>query len=456
MMTGLQKAAKFIFSTAILISSSFFMFAEEQDNTTISSTSMIDWSKNQFISNINLETEKAGIKMPSGKRSAIHIIDTKLPVLLKDPLLSLYVNSTQTLGDLVLDEDVTLEKITQIIDAGKKTPGVFVNETSTLRTTHTLNLINISSTMVKHNTPYKNPKPIEKISSRAYSGIIIDARGLLPVHGEFISDRTYPCFFPEIWDEDMNLIYEKNMGNPDLQKQQGLIHYDWSDDESKYSNRVGLDPMHIRARKVYGELRTDPVISRKDALKILTVPENLQLLKDGKIVVLLDKENLVHAVDAPEKTDSYYTAFKHLKETLETNTEKGPKVAEGGPGIQLVYDFKFVADSPKLLASELPEIEKLARELIKIDANHKYTILVEGHTADVNKPDGQMKLSVERTQTIINELVKNGLNKEIFSSKGYGGTEPIATNETAEGRAKNRRVVITVRPKTRTFIQKKK
>ena len=98
-------------------------------------------------------------------------------------------------------------------------------------------------------------------------------------------------------------------------------------------------------------------------------------------------------------------------------------------------------------------MQKLAESLKKLNSSNSYTILVEGHTADVNKPEGQMRLSIERTQTIIDELVKNGLDRSIFSYRGYGGTQPVASNDTPEGRAQNRRVIITARPKA-TYIQR--
>lgn len=419
----------------------------------ISSKSSVDWTKNVFSSDVSLDTEKAGINMPSGKNSAINMIETELPDLIKDQLLSLNVNSNYQLGDLVLDESITLEKITQIIDEGRKSPGVFTNGTLTMQTNHQINILEISNQMIKHNIPYKNQKPIEQISSRIYTGIIIDARGTLPVHGEFIKDKTYPCFFPEIWDENMNLIYERNMGNPNNEKSNGVVHYDWSDDEKKYQDRVGVDPMHIKARKVYGQLRTDPVISRNDALKILTVPENQNLLRDGKVVILLDKENLVYNVSAPEKAEEYYAAFREVQ-TFFAAADDSPVIKDSYKGIQIMYDLKFVADSSELLSSELPKIQDLAMLLNRINENNAFTILVEGHTADVNKPEGQMNLSVARTQTIIKELVSNGLPRNIFSYKGYGGTQPIASNDTPEGRAQNRRVVITARPKA-TYIQRK-
>ncbi|MBQ6779878.1 MAG: OmpA family protein [Treponema sp.] len=435
----------FLFCSAISLS-----FAQKQ--TVISSASSIDWTKDTFSSAVSLDMERAGIKMPSGKNSAVNKIETEMPELIKDPLLSLYVNSYQQLGDLVFSNDITLEQLTDIIDAGERTPGIFANGGSELRTNHKIQLTAISDLMIRHHYPYKNAKPIEEVASRPYSGIIIDARGSLPVQGEFINDIVSPCFFPQIWDEKMNLIYERNMGDPELERAQQMVLYHWSDNEDLYQDRIGLDPMHIHARRVYGRFRTDPVISRKDALKILSVPENLELLRQGKVVILLDKDKLIQSVGAPLKDEAYYTDYRTVKQHFATDVD-APIIIDGIPGLQFLYDLKFVADSAKLLPSELPKLQRLADSLKSINADSAYTILVEGHTADVNKPAGQMRLSVERTQTIIDVLVQNGLPRSIFSYRGYGGTVPIASNDTPEGRAANRRVIITARPKA-TYIQR--
>ena len=85
--------------------------------------------------------------------------------------------------------------------------------------------------------------------------------------------------------------------------------------------------------------------------------------------------------------------------------------------------------------------------------NNEYTILVEGHTADVGKPQGQMNLSIERTRTIMNALINEGIPSTLFTYRGYGGTMPAASNDTEEGRKQNRRVIITVRPKAITYVQ---
>lgn len=443
------------FISSLLFFSAFssFSFAENLAvRNIISSTSRIDWTKSEFISDIYLDTQKAEIAIPSGKKTAMSVTEKQIPALIKDQLLSINVSSDKQLGDLVLDGSITLEQITDLIDSGKKSPGIFTGGTLTMKTVHTLNLKEISAFLIKHHFPYKNPKPIETVASRAYTGIIIDARGKLQVHGEFVEDKTEPSFFPKIWDKEMNLIYERNMAEPENVEKNGLVRYDWRDDESFYQDRIGRDPLRIQAREVYGEIRTDPVISREDALKILTVPENLELLRQGKVVILLDRENLQKTVTVPEKTAEYYAILREIKQYALTKDDV-PIIHDSENGIQLLYDLKFVADQAVLLESEIPKVHNLAEILKKINENDAFTILVEGHTADVNKPAGQMRLSIERSQAIIDELVKAGLPRGIFSYKGYGGTQPVATNATPEGRALNRRVIITARPKA-TYIQR--
>ena len=308
--------------------------------------------------------------------------------------------------------------------------------------------------LVKHNTPYSPNIPIETVSSRPYSGIIIDARGLLAVQGEFVDSEAYPCLFPKIWDETMDLLYEKNMTYSEVAKTQGIVNYAWSDDESLYEHIVGKDPLRISARKVYGANRTDPVISRNDALKILSVPENLQLLKEGKVVILLDKDNLIYPVEFKLKTQSYYTKYKELEQFIYDKVIEDVVVDDKDDGLHIsIEDINFVPDSPELLPNEHERLDMIAEKLLEVVADNEYTLLVEGHTAAVGKPTGEMNLSILRAQAIIDELVARGINRDLFTYKGYGGTAPIGDNTTEEGRAKNRRVEIVVQPKT-TYIQR--
>ena len=418
------------------------------------SQSTVDWTKPAFFSTAELNISESNIILPSGRGAASTILETKIPLLIKDPLLSLPVDSSKKLGDTVLQDTLSLEEITKIIQDGKKTAPVYSNENDSIIINHTIKLNDISSKLVKHSIPYKPESPIEKTASRVYTGIIIDARGILPVQGEFVTSTGNPCLFPKVWNEDMELIYEKNIENSKTAKEQGIVSYHWSSDENLYRDRIGNDPLRITAKKIFGINRTDPVISNKDALKILSLGENRELLKQGRVIILLDKEQLVYSVGAPEKDESYYVIYRDTKNFFYERKIPDVEITDTYKGIQIsIQDIKFVADSSEILPEEKERIDAIYEELHKITKDNEFTIMVEGHTASVGKPIGEMNLSVERAGTIINQLVERGMKRSMFSYKGYGGTIPIGDNDTPEGRAQNRRVEIIIIPKA-TYIQR--
>ncbi len=438
-----------VFAVSAVLGSAF----AEIDNSTLASSSKVDWTTKKFTSQITLDINKAGMTLPAGRNSAESLIRIKTPSLLKDPVLSLYVDSASYLGDMVLDDVITLEQVTGIVEQARQTPALFSPDGKTAKTTNTIDMENIGRLLVKHKYPYTPEEPIDIVASRAYSGIIIDARGALPVHGEYVSSEVFPAFFPTIWDEEMNIIYEKNIADKKVVQNQGLVAYNWQDNFELYEERVGTDPLYIKACKVYGRNRTDPLIRRKDALKIITVDANRKLLAEGKVVVLLDKKNLVYDVQLPEKTPEYYASLKQIKKYMYENKVPDIDISDTLTGILFSVDLKFVPDSPNLLPNEAPRIRKIADMLSEIIKDNEFSILVEGHCADIGKPVGQMNLSIERTRTVMKALVAQGIPEKFFTYKGYGATRPIASNETEEGRAQNRRVDITARPKA-TYIQR--
>ena len=111
-------------------------------------------------------------------------------------------------------------------------------------------------------------------------------------------------------------------------------------------------------------------------------------------------------------------------------------------GLMLVInDLQFVANKAELLPGEEKRLDQIATLLKKVPKNQ---ILVEGHTARVGDESDEMGLSLERAHTIVKELTVRGVSKDQFITKGSGGTKPVADNETPEGRARNRRVEITI------------
>jgi len=75
------------------------------------------------------------------------------------------------------------------------------------------------------------------------------------------------------------------------------------------------------------------------------------------------------------------------------------------------------------------------------------TIITEGHTDSVGSPEYNQRLSERRARAVRDYMVSGGIAPTRIEAVGMGESKPVATNDTAEGRAENRRVELRVRKK---------
>ncbi len=101
----------------------------------------------------------------------------------------------------------------------------------------------------------------------------------------------------------------------------------------------------------------------------------------------------------------------------------------------------FEQGKTKLLPESYPELDLVA-EFLK--ANPKVEIRLAGHTDNRGSPHLNHQLSQQRVDVVRRYLVGKGVNHKRITGKGYGGTKPIASNDSDETRVLNRRVEFTI------------
>jgi outer membrane protein OmpA-like peptidoglycan-associated protein len=107
----------------------------------------------------------------------------------------------------------------------------------------------------------------------------------------------------------------------------------------------------------------------------------------------------------------------------------------------VLQNIEFEYAKYEFASSSIPELMRVVRWL---NANPSVRIEISGHTDNVSSLATNMPLSENRAKAIYDFLVQNGIPTERLQYKGYGPNKPVATNSTEEGRAKNRRVEMTV------------
>ncbi len=108
-----------------------------------------------------------------------------------------------------------------------------------------------------------------------------------------------------------------------------------------------------------------------------------------------------------------------------------------------IRNLRFVADQAVLLPGEEDRLDGIAEVLASVPDR---SIMVIGHTADVGTAISQLELSYQRARKIVDELTARGIEAGRLFYDGRGGREPVAPNDTDEGRARNRRVEIEILP----------
>lgn len=141
-----------------------------------------------------------------------------------------------------------------------------------------------------------------------------------------------------------------------------------------------------------------------------------------------------------ELTDSTFNEVQ--KQIAELDIDNADvKSDETGITISL-ENIQFMPDSAVLMESEKIKLQKISGILKKFPDND---LLVSGHTALAGTFGAREKLSKERAGAVAEYLIELGVKDEyhVFT-QGFGAEKPVASNDTPEGMARNRRVEITI------------
>ena len=107
---------------------------------------------------------------------------------------------------------------------------------------------------------------------------------------------------------------------------------------------------------------------------------------------------------------------------------------------EAIKDLQFESGKATIRSSSYPSLDRVAEILVK----KNFSLKLAGHTDNVGSDDANMKLSKDRAESVKDYLVSKGANPSRIEATGYGETQPIASNKTAAGRQKNRRVEFTL------------
>jgi outer membrane protein OmpA-like peptidoglycan-associated protein len=142
-----------------------------------------------------------------------------------------------------------------------------------------------------------------------------------------------------------------------------------------------------------------------------------------------------------DKTMMNYSDFDQNPDyVVETSDKKDDRPAGVEKKIIMQLNINFNVNSVTIKSTHLDQLKQMA-ELMKTYPDT--TVVIEGHTDSRGSATRNLEISQRRAQSIKKYFANTlGIAPERITAEGLGDTRPIASNETSEGRRKNRRVLV--------------
>ena len=150
------------------------------------------------------------------------------------------------------------------------------------------------------------------------------------------------------------------------------------------------------------------------------------------VQLLRTKESVV------AKPSTLSASVANPKEKLPASAGKSFDKIEKGKAI-ILNNVYFEQSSFIMQKESYPELDKV---VLMLKSNPQTKIEIGGHTDNIGDNRLNLALSENRAKVILNYLVSKGIEEDRLLYKGYGGTKPVAANDTEDNKKKNRRVEI--------------
>lgn len=191
------------------------------------------------------------------------------------------IDGTTVVGTAALGDTAILSKILNMAKNAKVVKKEYLTD-GTVKIGMEMNLRGGFSQLVlpKDIKPLDSitPVTVNKTSRKTYTGLVVDARGL----------DVRPVMVPKIIDENHQEVYGSAFVSREYAVQRGMSGYSKNIENSVHNRRVADHPLVVKGLRAVGSGHSQIVISNADASKLRSTSESLSLLKECRVVIVVD------------------------------------------------------------------------------------------------------------------------------------------------------------------------
>jgi hypothetical protein len=279
----------------------FLPAAALAENQEIQLRTGVDWEHGSLTLEMTLPLELDGSLFPRARGAAERKIEDACGDIFLASFSALTYSSNASVGEYLAEtgrpdgRKAYLANLRELAGRGIKTASVVSPDFRALTVIYIYPFYGTDGVVTPLFTQTR-PQPLPEFpgyyATRAFTGLVIYARGDLQAFGKNTIVRCRPALMSRIFylseQQTIEPVLTAGMVEPAVLKARGMLAYARSAEPAAYSERAGDRPLTVTAYAVYGTNDTDIVISQDAARLLLSSEDNRRLLREGRVVVIID------------------------------------------------------------------------------------------------------------------------------------------------------------------------
>jgi hypothetical protein len=255
--------------------------------------SSVNWTAGSIGIQITRALDPATPSLARAKGDAQTEIESRGPGFMLRAIAPVIVDSSHTFGDLLGADPALFARVNALVLDAPRDQLFLSPDFTALVARYAVPLFGPRGIASPFFPSRESPprRRLGYVATRRFTGLLVYAGGMLPEMGRPGTAAARPAVFPRFWDEEMNLVLDRSMCHPEALGRWGMVGYAQSLDDDVVALRAGPLPLRLAARGVFGDKATDLVLPTRGVRQLLTLPENIAMLQDGRIVIVYDSLN---------------------------------------------------------------------------------------------------------------------------------------------------------------------
>ncbi len=273
---------KICVSAVLFLCSAVFLTAENY-----SVSSQTKWVEGEWILTISYPLERSEMVLPALKSKAEDTVSDDLKDIIFNQIQSLVLDSRTTVKEYIQQHPESISGIYALSNKAHRTYSILSGDMKSVEIQYILNLYpDIAGLFMQHKQRSPISPLLRFVPSTDFTGIIIYIKKTLPLFGKISNGSFIPSLFPRIFDDTMNLVMDKYNVDPESIRKWGTVGFRRDLNMRNLEKRVGLHPLKIAARGLFGINNTDIIIPASEAAKILSRKSTINLIYSGRIIII--------------------------------------------------------------------------------------------------------------------------------------------------------------------------